>query len=77
MQGGGLSELMQGAAPPDTDDSGPKDPLSSLQDVIEEFPPLLHALQDPADVDMAVQALKLLTAVQKRIMTSQGTPGQQ
>lgn len=70
----GLASLFaQGTADADQADQS-TDPLQVLQDVIEQFPPLLVALKDPGDVDTAVAALRLLTGVQKRIMAEQG-PG--
>ena len=78
----GLAALIahaQAAGPGDADDRGvAKDGgLSVLQDLITDFPKLLHALSDPADVAMATQALHLLTKVQQALMgRQQGGPGQ-
>lgn len=62
----GLAQLLHGAPPPDA--APAKSPLKALQDVIEEFPPLLHALTDPGDVHACSQAFTTLLAVQKRLM---------
>jgi hypothetical protein len=60
-------------APPDAqappDDAG-GDPLGSLQDAVGNLHTLMQTLPDPADVDAVAQALKILTGVQKRQMTS-------
>lgn len=50
------------------------DPLSELQDAIGTLHTLMQSLPDPADTDAVAQALKILTGVQKRQMTS--GPGQ-
>jgi hypothetical protein len=50
------------------------DPLSELQDAVGTLHTLMQTLPDPADVDQVAQALKILTGVQKRQMTS--GPGQ-
>jgi hypothetical protein len=48
--------------------------LGELQDTIGNLHELMKTLPDPADVDQVAQALKILTGVQKRQMTS--GPGQ-
>ena len=60
------------ATAPDTDQG--TDPLSELQSAIETMHDLMRQLPDPADTDAVAQALKILTGVQKRQMTS--GPGQ-
>jgi hypothetical protein len=50
------------------------DPLGELQDAVGTLHTLMQTLPDPADVDQVAQALKILTGVQKRQMTS--GPGQ-
>jgi hypothetical protein len=61
--------------PPDSDQGQQQaDPLSELQDTIGNLHELMKTLPDPADVDQVAQALKILTGVQKRQMTS--GPGQ-
>lgn len=70
----GLAALVQ-HIPPDPDassDTGQGD-LATLQDVIDDFPKLLHALKNGDDVHDAVTALRLLTGIQKRLMG--GAPG--
>ena len=63
-----------GMPPPDAqappDDQGGGDPLGSLQDAVGNLHTLMQTLPDPADVDAVAQALKILTGVQKRQMTS-------
>jgi hypothetical protein len=78
---GGGPGLPPGLAPPDNqdttnagDDDSSKDPLAELQDAIGTLHTLMQTLPDPADVDAVTQALKILTGVQKRQMTS--GPGQ-
>lgn len=72
----GLGALAAAAHQPPPQDSGDGG-LQSLQDTIEGFPPLLHALHDAADVNDAVKALHLLTGIQKRLMSGQaGGPAQ-
>jgi hypothetical protein len=63
----------EGANDAGTDDSS-KDPLAELQDAVGTLHTLMQTLPDPADVDAIAQALKILTGVQKRQMTS--GPGQ-
>lgn len=73
--GGGLPPGLAGLQAPDQDQGAPPAQdggLSALQDVIDDFPPLLSALHDPGDVDMVANALKTLTAVQKRLMQQGG-----
>ncbi len=55
----------------DSQDAG----LGMLQGIISDFPKLLHALSDPADVQMATQALHILTKVQQSLMGRQGASG--
>jgi hypothetical protein len=59
-----------GAGGGDADEGGT--PLDKLQDCISDLHTLLVALQDPADVDTATAALRLLTQVQRRMMSQQG-----
>lgn len=77
MQGGGLAQLLQQHGAPATDDEG-SDPLSTLQEVIEDVhSKLLPALKDPDDVNDAVKVLGVLTGIQKRLMGEQSgnSPG--
>jgi hypothetical protein len=55
-------------APPDGGQG--TDPLAELQSAIETMHDLMRSLPDPADTDAVAQALKILTGVQKRQMTS-------
>lgn len=69
-QGGDQDEQQQ---PGPAQDGG----LSTLQDIIEDFPALLAALPDPKHVDMAVTAMKTLTAIQRDLMGAQSGPAAQ
>jgi len=61
-----------GPLPQGLDDSEPpEDPLACLKDVIDGFPRLLTALQDPKDVQDAVKALQTLAGIQTRLMAPQ------
>lgn len=86
-QGGppGLAALLAGAGggglPADNEQSeggsSADGGLSTLQDIIEDFPALLAALPDPKHVDMAVSAFKTLTTIQRDLMGAQGGPAAQ
>ena len=52
------------------------DPLQALQDVIGETHALMIHLTDPADVDAVAGALRVLTQVQRRLMSEQSGPAQ-
>jgi hypothetical protein len=76
----GLAALIahaQASGPGDADDKGPvrDGGLGVLQDIITDFPRLLHALSDPADVQLATQALHILTKVQQALMSRGGGNG--
>lgn len=62
--GGGPEEQQEGSV----QDGG----LSALQEMIEDFPALLAALPDPKHVDLAVQAMRILTTIQRDLMGAQG-----
>lgn len=68
---GGIAEMMgQPEQEPDQDS-----PLEAVQDAINGMHDLLVTLTDPADVNQAAQAFKILTGLQARLMSqsSQGT----
>lgn len=76
LPGGGIAALLGGGAPsPDQPDT-PSDPLSSLQDLIEAFPPVLHALTDANDVHNASKAFTVLLGIQARLMGNGPAQGQ-
>ena len=65
------------SALPDPDEpqgggGAPDGGLAALQDMLNDFPPLLAALTNADDVHDGVQAFKLLTGIQKRLMGGQG-----
>ncbi len=55
----------------------PPDPLVVLQDVIEQFVPLMIALPNPEDTRDVTRAMGILQNVQHRLMTAQSGPGSQ
>ena len=68
-----LAQLLGGnGAPPST---GPQDDggLGALQEVINLMPKVMSALPDPNDVHDAATCLRVLTGIQKRLMS--GGPG--
>ena len=65
----GLDPSNQDTSNAGSDDSS-TDPLAELQDAVGTLHTLMQTLPDPADVDAIAQALKILTGVQKRQMTS-------
>lgn len=66
-----------GLAPGGPDDGGyGGDPLSVLQECIQQLPAVIAALPDPRDTQDAVKALQLLAGIQTRMM-SQGQQGPQ
>ena len=82
LHGGSLADLLSGGPPPATnsDDGGAKqtDPLTAIQDSIDNVHQLMVSLTDPTDVHDATTALRLLTGIQKRLMGNgapQATPG--
>jgi hypothetical protein len=66
--GGDADDQAQGGYP---NDGG----LQCLQDVITDFPRLLHELTAPADVQAATQALAILTKIQTSLMQNSGASG--
>lgn len=79
----GLAALLAGAGggqPPDNEQAEPATQdggLGALQEIIEDFPALLAAMPDPKHVDMAVQAMRILTTIQRDLMGAQGGPAAQ
>jgi len=74
----GLAALIAAHGGGDADDSGPPSNdggLKCLQDMITDFPRLLHELTDPGDVQMATRALHMLTQIQQSLMGRQGGNG--
>jgi len=69
----GIASLAGQHAPPTPPTHGGG--LSVLQDALDGFPALLHALSDPKDVHDAVTAMRLLTGIQARLMGPQGQAG--
>lgn len=74
LAGQGAGGLPQGADP---SQAPPDGGLEALQNIIEEFPALLTAMPDPKHVDMAVQAMRILTTIQRDLMGAQGGPAAQ
>lgn len=70
LQGGG-DQQQQGGYSPD------QSPLDVLRQCINAIPAVIHALPDPRDTQDAVRALLLLTGIQTRMMSGNGTPGNQ
>lgn len=50
------------------------DPLEAVQDAINGMHDLLVTLRDPADVNQAAQAFKILTGLQAKLMANAQTP---
>jgi hypothetical protein len=50
---------------------GGTDPLTTLQQCIQQLPGVIAALPDPRDVQDATRALLILTQIQQRMMTPQ------
>ena len=70
---GGLADSMYPGSDEDAQPQAQDGGLSALQDVIEDFPALLAALQDPGDVNAAAKCLAALTGIQARLMSSQAS----
>lgn len=67
----------EGPAGPSPEEAPPEpsqgeDPLTALQSVIEHLYSVITLLDSPEDTQMAMQALLILTRVQKRLMQEQG-----
>jgi hypothetical protein len=56
---------------------GSTDPLTVLQECIQQLPSVIAALPDPRDTQDATRALLLLTGIQTRMMSQQGPQGPQ
>ncbi len=75
-QGGGqlppqILAMLQGQGGDESTAEGSSE-LDTLQEIMNDLPKLISALQDPKDVEQAITCLRVLAGIQTRLMQGSG-----